>query len=173
MKKPPRGGRGYLPVRPALFSLLFLLTGALPAHDFHASLAEVTYNPATRAFEVSMRVFTDDFTDALRAAYPTAAFGDVEQAGGVAYAYLQPRFQLIDRAGKPLPMHFVGIEGGVDATWLYFSFSCPDADRLGQLRNVVLTELFDDQSNLVNVRVAGRQRSYVLRRTSPAARLDE
>lgn len=147
-----------------VFSLLcFVGVTSARGHDFHAGLAEVHYNAQTQAFEVSLRVFTDDLGEALRAAFPDADLDELAQADALPAAYLRSRFQMKE-AGRPLPFTFVGAEEEVDVTWLYFTFACADPQRVTRLRNAVLIEQFSDQTNLVNVTLEGDRRSYVLRK---------
>ena len=47
------------------FSFLEENPEMLTIHDFHTSLAEVEYNTSSKTFEISLRVFTDDFEKAL------------------------------------------------------------------------------------------------------------
>ncbi|MGB3617392.1 MAG: DUF6702 family protein [Catalinimonas sp.] len=155
--------------------LLFVITALLAvwplaAHEFHASLAEVHYNAEARTYEVSLRVFTDDLLTDLRA----HAGGEVPEpltaASELLCEYLRPRFQLFDAESVPVPLTFLGAENDVDVTWLYFQFEAA-AEQVTQLRNAVLADRFDDQSNLVNVTVAGKRRSYLLRPTNPTTDL--
>lgn len=142
--------------------LLLLLAGVLPLigwgavllHDFHTSLAEVEYNPKSKNFEVAIRAFTDDLEMALRTANAgkKIMIDSNKKADPFIAAYVQKQFNITD-AKKAGGFNFVGTELEGDVTWIYFEITGLDSKASLAIQNLVLTETFDDQKNIVNVKI--------------------
>ncbi len=153
--------------------LLFLLLTSLFAftskpttsvHDFHTSLTEINYNPKTQSLEITIRVFTDDFERALteiNGNKPVKIKPTDLSTHPLILKYLRQHFTLISPEKKPLLYDFLGKEIELDATWLYIEI--PNATNLRgyTMRNSIFTELFDDQTNLLNLIYPDKKKSFV------------
>lgn len=136
--------------------IYFALWGALaavPAHDFHVSVAQVDYQDEN--LQASFKIFSDDLVKALEQEYGEEVVLDPPSANldSLAALYLQDRVSW-ESPGQPRPAYtFVGLESEVGITYLYASWNFPE--RPGQLTvtNRLLVELFSDQSNLINVEI--------------------
>jgi hypothetical protein len=162
-------------LKPLLLAFILLLVVVnAHAHDYHASITDVKYNPKTQNLEVALRVFTDDLENAL----------SVRNKGKVAYSsqsekvkqyladYLEASvsFELVK--GKPLKQRFVGSEEETDVVWLYFEVPVQSTS-LSQLyvKNRVFTELFNDQMNVVNINYKGKTSSVLLQKNDVEKKL--
>lgn len=147
---------------PALFLLLPLLAWA---HTYHASLAELRYNPAKKQVEISLKVFTDDLEKALSQGQAVAVHLDEQpRANALAAAYLQRTLRIGTRPGEALPLQLLGMQHEQDAYWLYARVALPRAARHSlRLRQTVLLDLFSDQMNIVNFEAAGQKQSALFR----------
>jgi hypothetical protein len=143
-------------------SLLALLTLAMStpafAHPLHTTHAQVTYDRAARAFSVSLRVFADDFADAV-----SAATGERNHAGAVPtdsamFRYVRDRFSIITRQGGAAPLAWCGYKraGEVLILCLRTTGTWPIAGT--KVRSALLTEKFSDQVNMVQASDGGRRR---------------
>lgn len=146
--------------------LVFLLAffGFIPTHDFHTSLAEVNYNPKTQALEITVRVFTDDLERALTEfnngkSVKISSSSNANDA--LIHGYLKKHFAFITPDKKLLAYDFLGKEIELDATWLYIEL--PDAGNLGghMIYNNIMLELFEDQTNLLNLIYPDKKKSFV------------
>lgn len=158
-----------------LFTLILLLAGIkAQAHDYHASITDVTYNPKTQNLEVALRVFTDDLENALsvrnksKVAYSSQS--DKVKQYLADYVNASVSFEL--EKGKPLKQRFVGSEEETDVVWLYFEVPVQRAS-LSQLyvKNAVFTELFNDQMNVVNINYKGKTNSVLLQKNEVQKKL--
>jgi hypothetical protein len=151
-------------VLPAALLLLLLPLLAL-AHAYHASIAELRYNPAKRQVEISIKVFIDDLEKALSQGQPVAVHLDEPRAQALAAAYLQRSLQVGTRPGEVLPLQFVGLQPEQDAYWLHARVSLPAGRPLTslRLRHTLLLDLFADQMNIVNIEAGGKKQSALFR----------
>lgn len=152
-----------------VFSLLLTVSFAKPvlAHDYHASIADVRFNPRTQSLEVAVKVFMDDLENALSQRNKTKVVYShtSEQVKKYLADYLSTNLVLEVEKGKPLKQKFLGSEEDADVVWMYLEVPLQQAS-LPQLyvKNAVLTELFSDQMNIVNINYKGKTESVLLQR---------
>lgn len=135
------------------------------AHDYHASITDVAYNPRTQSLEVAVKVFMDDLEDALsrqaksNITYSSSSVAVKEQLAD----YLKSTLSFELEKGKPLKARLVGSEEDADVVWLYVEVPVQQA-ALTQLyiKNAILTDMFTDQMNIVNVNYNGKTESVLL-----------
>lgn len=138
----------------------------LRIHDFHTSLAEIEYNTNSKSFEVSLRVFTDDLEQALsqKNDLENLSLDKTKKYNHLIEAYIKHNFYLIDPKNQQLPISFLGKELDDDVTWVYFEMPFRKYKPGYKMRNSILTELFDDQVNFINLKYKGQKESYLLKR---------
>ncbi|WP_299825130.1 DUF6702 family protein [uncultured Pontibacter sp.] len=137
------------------------------AHDFHTSITDIKYNPRTQTLEVALKVFTDDLEEAVSKFTKTKITynsNSAEQQQQL-YAYLQTKLSFELAKGKALKYKLLGSEAETDAVWMYVEVPVKSAS-LAQLyvKNAVLTEVFGDQMNIVNLNYKGKTESVLLQR---------
>ncbi|HMV85578.1 MAG TPA: hypothetical protein PLD20_22655 [Blastocatellia bacterium] len=133
------------------------------AHKVHVSVAQMDYNAKAQSAEIAIRVFADDLETALsqhtkRAVkLDPATAGKDKQVADTVMAYLRGAFELKSKAGRPVRLDWVGMEYQANMFWLYVEGKLPSGLEGAQLRNKVFQELFDDQVNIVNSKLGGKQ----------------
>ncbi len=136
-------------------------------HDFHVSKCLVEYNKTERALQVSMHIFIDDLEEALRRQGADQLFICTEREAAEAEThlqrYLEQNFRL-QANGEPVAYEFLGKEISDDlaAVWCYLEVT--NVDHLEQLTvtNRMLTEVYDDQKNIVSVFGPGDRKGLLL-----------
>ena len=147
-----------------LFILCFLNTNWSPKHDFHTSLTEINFNPKTGSLELSVRVFTDDLELTLtnfnkgklvKIEDPEATVDPlIEQ-------YIRKNLALISPDKDVKFGKFYGKEKEADATWIYLViFDCKQVKNF-TLYNTIMQEMFEDQTNLVNIIYPSQKKTIV------------
>ena len=134
--------------------LALLICSAWLMHEFYVSITEVRYNTNTERFEVSMRIFPDDLDRALleRAGIHTQLATELEhkKADSLLMFYILEDFGL-EVNGKHLELNYLGKEPESDAIWCYLESSKISDPEALTVRNVLLTEYFPDQVNIIQV----------------------
>ncbi|WP_162428613.1 DUF6702 family protein [Pontibacter pudoricolor] len=158
-----------------LIAIVCLLASTVTmAHDYHASITDIKFNPRTQSLQIAVKVFTDDLETALskrsktKVSYDPASETIKQQLAS--YMAANMKFELAK--GKPLKQHFVGSEEDADVVWVYFEVPVQQAT-LSQLyiQNAVLTELFDDQMNIVNLDYKGNMHSMLFQKSETGKKL--
>lgn len=147
------------------FFVLLFFTGA---HPVHTSVTQMQYNAKDKAFEVSLRVFTDDLEEALSKENNTqrVRLNDQDTNGPLLERYLRKHFGLIGASRQPRPFQYIGKEQEMDATWIYVEIPYNETVQGSRLHHSVLMELFDDQINLVNVSYLSEKKTVLFRKNN-------
>jgi len=131
-------------------------------HDYHTSIADMEYNESTQSYEITLRVFIDDFEKALSKKYNSAVVLDAstyydEWVSG----YILEKFVLTQNS-KICQAKWVGkeMDKATDLIWLYFEIPASPA-LSSTLKNSILLEIFDDQMNVVNFKKASVKKSFL------------
>ncbi len=158
--------------------LLSLYLHAFSAlHDFHYSRTDVVYAAKSRTWQVTLRVFTDDFEAALERKAPAGGpmrLGDARErpdAAEVAAVWAAETLAL--HAGeKRIPLQWVGMDVAHDLTYIFLETKPGAAGKTKELRirNAAFFEQFSDQINEVNVRYGTTTTKRALDRSHPEDR---
>jgi hypothetical protein len=146
-------------------------------HPIHASVTTVDLNPKTRSLEVACKIFADDLEEVIRITtgvqlYIGSQKENPAQTTAKIEEYLRKHFRA-EADGKPLSRwSFIGKEIEGDAVWCYLEVPNISKFKALTVSNTVLTDLHDDQTNLVNVNINGQRKSAVLRKNKTSETLD-
>lgn len=156
-----------------LLASLILCCAWLP-HKFYVSLTEVKYNAHTERFEVSMRIFPDDLDRALleRSGIQTGLATEMEheKADSLLKVYLVESFS-IQADEAEIAITFLGKEPESDAIWCYLESDPVSAPRVLSIRSELLTEIFPDQVNIVQVYLDVWNKGLLLNRNQTSGTL--
>ncbi len=141
----------------------------IPPHEFHVAITEIVYNPATKALEITTKIFSDDIERSIKAlGGGELRLGDGAEAGNadrLLQDYLQNRLS-IEVDGRPARFTWVGKEVELDAVWCYVEITGVERFSTLVVTNRILTELFEDQANVVHVQAYGENKSLFLSKES-------
>ncbi|MFT5738219.1 MAG: hypothetical protein ACI9SG_002571 [Maribacter sp.] len=136
-------------------------------HKFYISVTNVSYSEKDNALQVTNRVFIDDINAVLKERYDIdAALGsDEESALGQEYLekYIRSKFR-ITRNSETADYTLLGTKYDADVIILYVEvpkINLRSVISIG-IENEILTDLFDEQQNVVHFNVAGKKKSFVL-----------
>jgi hypothetical protein len=131
---------------------LACLAAALPMagiarHPLHTTITTIVYDGATHRLTATVRVFADDLATAIaRRSDRHAAAGGVDTA---TFAYINAALGVIGQNGRPVALEWCGARTTGDLRWLCVQATVAAGIRGLRIRDAVLTELFDDQINIV------------------------
>ncbi|NDK54655.1 DUF6702 family protein [Pontibacter fetidus] len=162
-------------IKTLLVAILCLLGSTVAmAHDYHSSITDIKFNPRTQSLQVAIKVYTDDLENALtkrsksKVTYSANSESIKQQLAG----YMAASMSFEVTKGKPLKQRFIGSEEEADVVWVYLEVPVQNAN-LSELyiKNAVLTEVFDDQMNIVNLDYKGKVQSMLLQRDETGKKL--
>ncbi|TAD99560.1 MAG: hypothetical protein EAZ97_08365 [Bacteroidetes bacterium] len=151
----------YLQKKMPTFYLSFLLN-LFFTHAIHVSISEINYQAKNKSLEISHRIFIDDLEDVLEKEHSEKLFlaSPKENPNFEKYLqiYMQKHFQLSINGKKVVPK-YVGREYEELAIWVYFEVENIKEIQTIFLKNTILMDLYEDQSNLVHSKYLGQTKS--------------
>ena len=149
-----------------LFLILPLLAFAT-VHKFYVSVTNVGYSENDRALRITTRIFIDDFENVLRKRYDFAAKlatkNESKQTDAYIEKYIRAKFT-VEINGKNISYTFIGKKYDADMMICYIEVPDVNLARTSsiQITNEILTDLFDDQKNILHFKLDGKSKSFVL-----------
>lgn len=155
--------------------ILSILSTVLTFHPVHVSVTEISFDAKEKELEIISRIFIDDLETSIREMKKQPSLNLLELGAGVTTdqlisEYLQNRFK-ITLNGKPQKIKYLGHEVENPAVLCYIQVQNVKKLETIEVLNSVLTELYDDQSNLVNVTLGETVKSLRLMRDNPSGKL--
>lgn len=150
-----------------LILAVLILQGFNLLHEFYVSLTEIRYNSESERMEVSMRIFPDDMDRALMEHHGINANLLTEyehpEADSLLESYLNDLFT-IELDGSRLSLSYLGKESESDVMWCYLESGTVEKPGKITIYNSILTEIFEDQVNIIQVYVGKWNKGLLLKR---------
>lgn len=138
-----------------IINLILILSTFLVVHPFHVSVSDVNYNRETGTVEITHKIFLDDLENALNRSSESKV--DIIKSAAKSELndrlvnYLNNHFS-INIDGEKIPLDFIGSEIQADAIWIYQESPAIKGFSEISVKNTVLFEMFEDQTNLVHIK---------------------
>lgn len=135
-------------------------------HPIHVSVTDIEFDEERKALEITSHIFLDDIEKHIRILKKEPYLdilkpGDKYTTDGLIKNYLADRFA-IKVNGKPVDYNYLGFEREAGAIFVYIEVEKVKKLKSISVRNETLLALYDDQVNLVHVKVDGKIRSLKL-----------
>ncbi|HET8737793.1 MAG TPA: DUF6702 family protein [Pricia sp.] len=154
-------------LKKSILILVLPLFAFATAHKFYVSVTNVRYSEKDGAIQIKSRVFIDDFENVLQERYGfTAGLAtkkEAENADAYIEKYLRAKFTVAVN-GKKASYDFIGKKYDADMMICYIEIPNIDLSEITSIEigNEILTDLFDDQKNIVHFNIDGKRKSFVL-----------
>lgn len=154
--------------------LSFLSAVLSIVHPLHVSVTEITYDEREKELEIISRIFIDDLEAAIKNEKKLSALNIVESDKAsidkVVGEYLQQHFKVSLNA-QPQKIIYLGHEIENEAMLCYIQIKNVKRWNAIEILNTVITELHEDQSNLIHVTVQEKIKSLRLMKDNPSSTL--
>lgn len=161
----------YILKRPLLrYSFLFILLPLFAftlMHKFYVSVTNIQYSEEDNALQITSRIFIDDLENVLEERYGVemnlATEKESEDANFYVEKYMRSKL-VINADGKDRAFVFLGKKYDNDLIICYLEIEDIDLPqrRTIEVENDILTDLFEEQQNIVHFRIFGKKKSFVL-----------
>ncbi len=154
-------------LKKAFILLLLPLTAFTAAHKFYVSVTNVGYSEKDKALQITTRIFIDDMDALLWERYEIrgnlATIEESKSAEAYIEKYLRAKFTL-QVNGENRPFTFLAKKYDNDVMICYLEIPGIDLSKVTsiEITNEVLTDLFDEQQNVVHFKINGAKKSFVL-----------
>ena len=148
-----------------MISLIYSIVLCL--HPVHISVTEINYNEKSKSLQIVSRIFIDEMELGVRGQLKQPDLDLLEPKSATTQTliqnYLGQHFKMkID--GKPAKQNFLGFEREDVSLVCYIEIENVKKLKTLEVMNDVVTEIHDDQSNLVHVTYKGPVKSVRLNR---------
>lgn len=135
-------------------------------HPLHLSVTEIEHDASKKALEMTMRIFLDDLevsirNDLQKPGLDITAPGPEYTTDHLLEDYLLKHFE-ISSGGKELKYEYLGHEVELPVIYLYVQSSNVKKVNDISIFNDIIMETYDDQANLVHVKVGDKVKSLKL-----------
>lgn len=137
------------------------------SHKFYVSVTNIGYSAEDDALQITSRIFIDDLEAVLKERYDVeaklATKDESENATEYIEKYLRAKFKIeVDK--KPKAYEFLGKKYDNDLVICYIEASEIDLKNSNSIgvQNEILTDLFDEQQNVVHFKIDDKKKSFVL-----------
>jgi len=146
--------------------LTIFLTLFFFLHPVHVSLLNVDIEPDTGDIKIIFKFFSDDFERIILQKYNvqlniTQKIEPGEKIGAI-NRYIEESFEMMINGKKIENWEFIRNELDDMAIWLYYSNKYPGNIESVSLKDEVMMDLYDDQTNLVIITYGDKQNGYRL-----------
>ncbi|MGB5370368.1 MAG: DUF6702 family protein [Flavobacteriaceae bacterium] len=161
-----------LPLNPMRKTLLFLLLPLFAftvAHKFYISVTNVGYSDKDKSLQITSRIFIDDMEKALMERYDIraqlATDDEMDGAKGFIEKYVRAKFK-VGVNGESVPYDLLAIKYDFDVLICYLevpNINLPKTISI-EIQNDMLTDVFEEQQNVVHFKIKDKKKSFVLMR---------
>jgi hypothetical protein len=136
------------------------------------SYTNIEYVDSLKRWEMSVKLFKDDFGDELSRLYGMELMHDDilnTEAEGFFSKYLSENFvlQINEEIIESDSLKYEGTKMNFEAVWLNYSFINNDIPKFIKVRNKLMFGLFQDQKNLLIFNYKGKQKAFQFRHNKP------
>ena len=136
-------------------------------HPFYIGLTEVRYSESNGNFEISQKLFWDDFEIALGEEYGKKVDflkpDDQKELEMMIEAYLLKHNKLTVN-GQQVKLNYLGYELEEDASWFYFESDKVKTPKKVDVKNTVFLKEFEAQQHIVNIYLSKKPKTLILDR---------
>lgn len=156
-----------------LFVMLFLCSFSV--HKFYVSVMQIDHVPSKKRVEITSRIFIDDLEKALTKKYNKninlTSSRELPDADVLIEGYLKEKVKIFIN-NKPQNITFLARELEGDVLILYTKIAISKKINTFEIYNSLLTEVYQDQQNIVHTNINSNKKSILLTNTELKEKID-
>lgn len=155
------------PLRYCILLIILPLFAFTTMHKFYLSVTNIDYSKEDNALQITSRIFIDDLENVLEKRYGVKTYlatpKESDQANFYIEKYLRTKL-VIKTNGRSRSFVFLGKKYDNDLMICYLEIEGIDLPTLKnvEVENDILTDMFEDQQNILHIRINGQKKSFVL-----------
>ena len=136
------------------------------AHRFYASFSQIEMQPIKGTIEITHRIFTHDIEDLLVRYQGSNGELTDEVIETFLKDYIIQAFAIYSPDGEMIPLDWITIEVTLDNIFVYQEAKLADGQQTLIIADRILHDLYDEQSNTVNLKLEGKVKSHTFQKDS-------
>ena len=154
--------------------LLFALFSAFTFHKFYVGVFQIDYFKEKKAVQITARLFIDDLEKALYKKHNKHFYlttkDEISDANSYIASYLSEKLKIkINNKVQTLQFLFKEQENNIVICYLKINFK--DNMKELDIYNTILTDIFDEQQNLVHLNINGNKKTILFTNTETNQKL--
>ncbi len=154
-------------LKKSLFILILPLVAFTVAHKFYVSVTNISYSEKDQSLQITSRIFIDDFEQVLLERYGIEAHLATDSESALAHEYIEKYLKtkfLMFVNGEQRQYKVLGKKYDNDIMICYLEIPEIHIEKIKSIavQNELLTDLFDEQQNVVHFKIKGKKKSIVL-----------
>jgi len=151
--------------------LLLPLLAFASVHKFYVTVTNIAYSDKDDAIQITSRIFIDDLEKTLKERYDIApkmaTDKELKDVDKYIEKYLKSKF-IIEINNEQKEYTYLGKKYDNDVVVVYLEMPKVGFSKIKTISatNEVLTDMFEDQQNVVHFKLAGKKKSFVLTRSN-------
>ena len=147
---------------------------AFSAHKYYLSMMEIEYSEEQQSLQIIINVFMDDIELAINSEYTVDLRLDTKQEMKDTDVYFEKylketlKFKVED---KESTFNYLGHEYDSDLVFFYLEIPQIKNPQPLEVHNTILVKYFEDQKNVVKLKVGKKRRSEILNKANDKALL--
>jgi hypothetical protein len=125
---------------------------------------------------VAVKLFKDDFTLALKNNFQAdipLEKADEKLNSGIISKYINSCLQIEVDKSEILNLEYKNSEINEDAVWIYFNFKKTNNTHLLSIKNTLMLDLWEDQTNLLIINWKGKENGYKFNRNNIEVEIEQ
>jgi len=147
-----------------LAGFVLLILCASWYHPVHVSVTNIDMEPGNGTMKLSVKVFADDFQDLILHKYSVQLrITEQENPGDKIHSvnnYIEEALKLEINGKEATGLQFQETRLNEEAIWLFYTYEHGEKIKKISIRNTLMLEKFDDQTNLLIVSYNDKQNGY-------------
>ena len=157
-----------------LLMLLFALFSAFTFHKFYVGVFQIDYFKEKKAVQITARLFIDDLEKVLYKKHNKHFYlttkDEIPEANTFIASYLSEKLK-IKINNKVQTLQFLSKEQEDNIVICYLKIPCKDNVKILDIFNNVLSDIFDEQQNLVHLNINGNKKTILFTNTETNQKL--
>jgi len=157
------------------FCVLIFLVSGYDKHEYYIGLTEITYNEDEERLEIISRLFIDDLEKVLKERYNSEIILNTKEQSGNIDFYISKYFDRklkLSILNNELDLKYIGYKFEKDRINIFLKIDQIKIFNELKVSNLLLTDVFEDQSNIVHCFKLNQKKSVLLTRYKSEALLN-
>ena len=145
-----------------IFFQILVIAASLYIHPLHVTLTNIEYLQDKNKYEVTFKIFSDDFEAAITnltgVKTNMGKENEIKDIETYMIKYINERFSIIFD-NKKVDFEYISKRNNYEATWITIMFESKKGSVM-KIQNELLTDIYDDQKNLIIFKSDNLQKGF-------------
>ncbi|MCK5823450.1 MAG: hypothetical protein KAG95_05560, partial [Bacteroidales bacterium] len=144
-------------------------------HPIHFSVTNIDFNKNKKSFDISLKIFTDDLENAINKNYGKklnlSKDNQSDETNEFINKYINSNFSIIvdNKRMNKKKFFLKDVKFNDNSTWIYYEYKNIKKIKTVSIKNSILMDIFNDQTNLIIFKYLDYQKGFELQNKNEKA----